>query len=179
MKLKNTSSWKKPRQHIKKQRHYFVNKGPFSQSYGFSSSHVWMWELDYKKAEHWRIDTFELWCWKRLLRVPWTARSSSQSILKEISPEYSLEGLMLKLKLQYFCHLTNWKRHWCWERLRAGGEGDDRGWASWMASPTQWTWVWANSGSWWWTGRPGVLRFVGLQRVGHDWATELNWRIIA
>ena len=97
--------WKKPRQHIKMQRHYFVNKGPFSQSYGFSSSHVWMWELDYKKAEHWRIDTFELWCWKRLFRVPWTARSSSQSILKEISPEYSLEGLMLKLKLQYFCHL--------------------------------------------------------------------------
>ena len=93
-----------PRQHIKKQRHYFANKGPSSQSYGFSSSHVWMWELDYK-AECQRIDAFELWFWRRLLRVPWTARRSSQSILKEISPEGSLEGLMLKLKLQYFGHL--------------------------------------------------------------------------
>ena len=90
---------------LKKQRHYLANKGPSSQSYGFSSSHVWMWELDYKKAEHQRIDAFELWCWRRLLRVPWTARRSNQSILKEISPECSLEGLMLKLKLQYFGHL--------------------------------------------------------------------------
>ena len=100
--------WKKsydqPRQHIKKQRHYFANKGPSSQGYGFSSSYVWMWELDYK-AECQRIDAFELWCWRRLLRVPWTARRSYQSILKEISPEYSLEGRMLKLKLQYFGHL--------------------------------------------------------------------------
>ena len=94
-----------------------------------------------KKAEHWRIDAFELWCWRRLLRVPWTPWRSNQSILK-ISPEYSLEGLMLKLKLQYFGHLTHWKRHWCWERLKAGREGDDRGWDGWMASPTQWTWVW-------------------------------------
>ena len=72
--------------------------------------------------------------------------------------------------------LTHWKRHWCWEGLGAGGEGDDRGWDGWMASPTRWTWVWVNSRSWWWTGRPGVLRFMGLQRVGHDWVTELNWR---
>ena len=71
--------------------------------------------------------------------------------------------------------LTHWKRPWCWERLRVGGEGDDRGRDGWMASPTQWTWVWVNSGSWWWTGRPGVLRFMGSQRIGHDWATELNW----
>ena len=71
--------------------------------------------------------------------------------------------------------LTNWKRLWCWEGLGAGGEGDDRGWDGWMASPSQWTWVWVNSWSWWWTGRPGVLQFMGLQRVGHDWATELNW----
>ena len=71
--------------------------------------------------------------------------------------------------------LTHLKRPWCWERLRAGGEGDDRGWDGWMASLTQWTWVWVNCGSWWWTGRPGVLRFMGSQRVGHDWATELNW----
>ena len=98
--------WKKsydqPRQHIKKQRHYFADKGLFSQSCGFSSSHVWMWELDYK--ESW-IDVFKLWCWRRLLRVPWTTRRSNQSILTEISPEYSLEGLMLKLKLQHSGHL--------------------------------------------------------------------------
>ena len=132
-----------------------------------------------KKAEHRRIYAFELWCWRRLLRVPWTARRSNQSILKEISPEYSLEGLMLKLKLQSLAtsckELTQWKRLWCWEGLGAGGEGDDRRWDGWMASLTRWTWVWVNSGSWWWTGRLGVLRFMGLQRVGHDWATELNW----
>ena len=128
-----------------------------------------------KKAECWRIDVFEPWCWRRLLWVPWTARRSNKSILKEISPEYSLEGLMLKLKLQYWCkELTHWKRPWWWERLRAGGEGDDRGWDDWMASPTQWTWVLVDSGSWWWTGRPGVLRFMGSQRVRHDWATELK-----
>ena len=87
--------------------------------------------------------------------------------------------MMLKLKLQYLAtsckELTHWKRLWCWEGLRAGGEGDDRGWDGWMASLTQWTWVWENSGSLWWTGRPGVLQFMGSQRVRHDWATELNW----
>ena len=102
-----------------------------------------------KKAEHRRIDAFELWCWRRLLKVPWTARRSNQSILKEISPGCSLEGLMLKLKLQYFGNwckeLTRWKRPWCWGRSKIGGEGDNRGWDGWMASPTQWTWVWANS----------------------------------
>ena len=132
-----------------------------------------------KKAEHRRIDAFELWCWRRFLRVPWTARRSNKSILKEISPGYSLEGMMLKLKLQYFGHLmwslTHWKRPWCWEGLGAGGEGDDRGWDVWMASLTRWTWVWVKSQSWWWIGRPGVLRFMGSQRVGHDWETELNW----
>ena len=129
-----------------------------------------------KKAECRKIDAFALWCWRRLLRVPWTARRSNQSILKEISPEYSLEGLMLKMKLQYFGHLMpHWKSPWCWERLKAGGEGDNRGWDGWMASPTWCTWVWASSGSWWWTGKPGVLQSMGLQMVGHDWATELNW----
>ena len=130
------------------------------------------------EAEHRRIDAFELWCWRRLLRVPWTARRSNQSILKEISPGCILEGLMLNLKLQYFGwweELTHLKSPWCWERLKAGGEGDDRGWDGWMVSLTQWTWVWVNSGSWWWTGRPGVLQFMGLQRVGHDSVTELNW----
>ena len=98
---------------------------------------------------------------------------------KEISPEYSLEGIMLKLKLQYFGHLmwrvTHLKRLWCWERLKAGGERDDRGWDGWMASPTQWTWVWINSRSCWWTRSLGVLQSMGLQRVGHDWVTELKW----
>ena len=132
-----------------------------------------------KKAEHRRIDAFVLWCWRRLLRVPWTARRSSQSILKEISPGWFLEGLMLKLKLQYFGHLMrrveSLERLWCWERLGAGGEGDGRGWDGWMASLTRWTWVWVYSGRWWWTGRPSVLQFMGSQRVGHNGATELNW----
>ena len=121
-----------------------------------------------KRAECRRIDAFELWCWRRLLKVPWTARRSNQSILKEISPGISLEGLMLKLKLQYFGHLMrrvdSLKRPWSWEGLGAGGEGDDRGWDGWMASLTWWTWVWVNSGSWWWTGRPGVLWFMGCQK---------------
>ena len=132
-----------------------------------------------KKAEHRRIDAFELWCWRRLLRVPWTARRSNQYILKEICPEYSLEGLMLKLKLQYFGHLMwrtdSFERPWCWERLKAGREGDDRGWDGFISSPIQWTWACINSGSWWWTGRPGLLQFMGSQRVGHDCATELSW----
>ena len=130
-----------------------------------------------KKAELQKIDGFELWCWRRLLRVPWPARRSNQSILKEINPEYSLGGLMLNLKLQYTWReeLTHLKRPWCWKRLKAGGEGDHRGWDGWMASPTQWTWVWVDSGSWWWTCRPGVLQSMGSQRVGHDWETELSW----
>ena len=130
-----------------------------------------------KKAERWRIDAFKQWCWIRLLRVPWTARRSNQSILKEISPEYPLEGLMLKLKLQYLAtwceELTHLKRPWCWERLKVG-EGDDRGWDSCMASLTQWTWVWVNSRSCWWTGRPGCCDSWG-RRVGHDWASDLIW----
>ena len=134
-----------------------------------------------KKAECQRIGAFELWCWKRLLRVPLSARRSNQSILKEVSPEYALEGFMLKLKLQYLFtwdeELTHWKRSWGWERLQAGGEGDHRGWDGWMASPTQWTWVWASSDCWWWTGKPGVLQSMGSQKVGHNWATELNWLV--
>ena len=132
-----------------------------------------------KKAERQNIDAFELWCWRRLLRVPWTARRSNQSILKEIAPGCSLKGLMLNRDsntLATWCkELTHWKRLWCWEGLRAGGEWDDRGWDGWMASLTRSTWVWVNSGRWWWTGRPGMLRFMGLQRVRHDRATEMNW----
>ena len=120
-----------------------------------------------KNAECRRIDAFELWCWRRLLRVPRTARRANQSILKKINPEYSLEGLMLKYwnssTLATWCEeLTYWKRPWCWERLKAGEEGDDRGWDGWMASPTQWTWVWANSMRR--TGKPGVLQNRASQR---------------
>ena len=135
------------------------------------------WTL--KKADHQRIDAFELWCWRRLFRVPWTARRSNQSILKEMRPGYSLEGLMLKLKLQSFGHLM-WRADSFEITLmlgknEAGGEGDNRGWDGWMASLIQWTWVWVDSGSWWWTGRPGVQQSMGSQRVGHDWETKLNW----
>ena len=133
------------------------------------------WTL--KKAECRITDAFELW-WKRLWRVPWTARRSNQAILKEISPACSLEGLTLKLKFQYFGHLMQrvdtLEKTLILGGIGAGGEGDDRGWDGWMALLTQWTWVWVNSRSWWWTGRPGVLRLMGSQRVGHDWATELN-----
>ena len=130
-----------------------------------------------KKAECQGIDAFKLWCWRRLLRVPWIARRSNQSFLKGISPGCSLEGLILKLKLQYFGHLMwradSFERLWCWEGLGSGGEGDGRGWYGWMASQTRCPWVWVNSRSWWWTGRPGMLRFMGLERVRHYWVTEL------
>ena len=135
-----------------------------------------------KKAEHQSMDAFELWCWRRLLRVHWTARRSSQSILKEINLEYSLEGLMLNLKLQCFGYWmrranslektlilgkTEGKRIWGWQRKR------------WLAGITDSTEMsrktWASSGSWWWTGKPGVLQSMGLPRVRHDWVTELNW----
>ena len=135
-----------------------------------------------KEAEHWRIDAFELWCWRRLLRVPWTAGRSNQSILKEISPGCSWKDWCSSWNsntLATWCgELTHLKRPWCWERLKAGGEGDDREWDGWMASPTWWTWVWVDSRSWWWTGRPGVLHFMGSQRVRHDWVTELNWMVV-
>ena len=132
-----------------------------------------------KKAEHWRINAFELWCWRRLLRVPWTARRSNQSILKEISPGCSLEGLMFKLKLQYFGHLM--RRANSFEKTLMLGKTEGRRRRGrqrmrWLDGITNsWTWVWVDSGSWWWRGRPGMLRFTGSQRVGHNWATELNW----
>ena len=126
-----------------------------------------------KKAEHWWIDAFELWFWRRLLRVPWTARKTNQSILKEVNPEYSLEGLTLKL--QYFGHL--FQRADSLEKtlilgMTVGGEGDDRWWDGWMASPTQWTWIWASSRRWWRTGKPGMLQSMGLRRIRHNLATE-------
>ena len=114
------------------------------------------------------IDAFELWCWRRLLRVLWTVRRSNQSILKEINSEYSLEGLMLKLKLSlttWYEELTHWKRSWRWERLRVREVGD-RGWEVWMASPTQWTWVWANSWRQWRTGQLVCCSPRGLKELG-------------
>jgi len=131
-----------------------------------------------KKAERQRIDAFELWCWRRLLRVPWTARRSNQSILKEISPGISLEGMMLRLKLQYFGHLM-WRVDSLERTLMLGGIGGRRrrGWQRmrWLDGIADSMDVSMNSGSWWWTGRPGMLWFMGSQRVQHDWATDLIW----
>ena len=130
-----------------------------------------------KKTEHQKIDAFELWCWRRLLRVPWTVRRSNQSTVKEISPEYSLEGLMLKLKLQYFGHLMqrtgSLEKTWMLGKIEGSRRrGQQR--MRWLdASPTLWTWAWVNSGSWWWTGKPGMLQSMGSQRVRHYWVTEL------
>ena len=140
----------------------------------FFSSHVWMWDLECNKAEHGRIDAFELWCWGRLLRLPWTARKANvmETVLgvhwKDWCWSWNYNTLATWCK-----ELTQLKRPWCWERLKAGEEGDDRGWAGWMASLTPWTWVWANSGRWWRTGKPGVLQSMGLQRQTRlrDWTT--------
>ena len=128
------------------------------------------------RCESWTIKKAE-WVgeWSRSV----VSNSLRPHFLKEISPEYSLERLMLNLKysntLATWCEeLTHLKRPWCWERLKARGEGDDRGWHGWIASPTRWTWVWASSGNWWWTGKPGMLQSIGLQRVGHNWVTELT-----
>ena len=163
----------KPRQHIKKQRRYFVTQVRMVKAMVFPVVMYGCESWTIKKNEHQGIDAFELWCWRRLLRVPWRARRSNQSTLKEISPEYSLEGLM--------CSPILWlpvlksrliRKDWCWERLKAGGEGDDRGRDGWMASSTQQTWVWASSRRWWTTGKPGVLQFMGSQRVGHNWGTK-------
>ena len=143
-------SYDKPRQCIKSRTFTFLTKIHFVKAMVFPVVMYGCESWTIKKAECQRFDAFELWCWRRLLRVPWTVRRSKQSILKEINLVYSLEGLMLKLKLQYFGHLMwrdpHWKRSWCWERLRTGGEGSYRGWDGWMASQTQGTWVWVNSG---------------------------------
>ena len=137
------------------------------------------WELYYKKAERQRIDALELWCWRRLSRVPWPARRSNQSILKELSPEYSLEGQKLKLKLQYFGHLMrridSLEKTWILANIESRGEGDNREWDGWIASPTRWIWVWTSSRSWWWTRKPSVLQYMGSHRIRYNWATELNW----
>ena len=161
------SPWKKsyetPRQCIKKQRHHFSDKGLYSQSSGFSVSHVQMWKLGHREG----------WVLKNCGAGEDSWESLGQSVLKEINPEYSLEGPILKF--QYFGHLIrkadSLEKTLVLGRMKAGGEGDDRGWDGWMASPTQWTWVWVNSGSWWWAGEPGVLQSMGC-RVGHDWVNN-------
>ena len=134
-----------------------------------------------KKAECWRIDAFELWCWRRL-ESPLDYEEINQSILKEINPEYFWKdwcGSWNSNTLATWCEeLTHQKRPCCWERLKAGGEGDDRGWDSWMALPAWWTWVWTSSESWWWTGNPGVLQSMGSQRGRHNWVTELDWTFL-
>ena len=157
-----------------------LSQGPSSQGYGFSSSHVWLWELDYK--ESWAPKNWCFWI------VVLEKTLESPLDYKEIQPVHpkgdqswvftgriDAEAKTLNTLATWCEELTHWKRPWCWEISKAGGEGDDRGWDGWMASPTQWTWVWVDSGSWWWSGRPGVLWSMGWQRVGHDWATELNW----
>ena len=130
-----------------------------------------------KKAEHRRIDAFELWCWRRLLRVPWTARRSSQSILKEIVLNTHWKDWCWSwnsnTSATWWEELTHLKRLWCWERLKAEGEGNDRGWDGWLASPTQWTWVWVSSGSGWWTGRLVCCSPWG--RKESDTTEQLNW----
>ena len=129
-----------------------------------------------KKAECWRIDAFELWCWRRLLRVPWTARKSNHSILKEIVLNIHWKDWRWSWNSSTLAtwgkELTHWKRPWRWDRYKVGGEGDNRGWNSCMASPTRWTWVWGNSVIWQWTGRPGMLQSMGSQTVRHDCTTE-------
>ena len=185
MKLKDApwqKSYDQPRQRIKKQRRYFTNKCPSSQSYDFSSSHVWIRELDYEESwvpKNWCFWTVML---EKTLESPLDCKEISQSIRKEISLEYSLEGLMLKLKFQYFGPLMRRTDSLeqtilfsCWERLKAG-EWVGTGWGGWMASLTQWMRVLVNSRSWWWTGRPGMLQSMGSQSQTRlrDW-TELNW----
>ena len=183
MKLKDICSleerYDKPRQHIKKQRYYFNNKGLSSESYVFFSSHIWIWELDYK--ESWALKN---WCfWTVMLEETreslglqgdQTSQSRKKSVLnihcKDWCWSWNPDTLAPWCEEQ-----TRQKRPWCWERLKAG-EGDNRGQDTWMASLTQWTWVWVNSGSWQWTGKPGVLQSMWSQGVRHDWVTELNWR---
>ena len=180
MKLKDACSLEEKldqlRQHIKKQRHCFANKVLSSQSYGFSCSHVWMWELDYRESwvpKNWCFWTVVL---KNTLESPLECTE-----IKPVHPKGNQSWIFVGrtdaeaetpiLWPPDSKNLTHLKRPWCWERLKAGGEGDGRGWDGWMVSPTPWTWVWVDSRSWWWTGRPGVLGSMGSQRARHDWAT--------
>ena len=184
MKLKDTiTPWKEsydqPRQHIKKQRHYFANNGLFSQGYGFFSSHVWMWELDHK--ESWALKNWCFWTvvLEKTLESPLDCKEI-QPVLPKGDQSWVFIGrtdVEAEAPILWPPDVKIWL---IWKDPDSGKDSGQEekgmtGWDIWMASPTQWTWVWVNSGSWWWTGRPGVLQFMGLQRVGHDWSTELNW----
>ena len=159
-----------------------ANKGLSSQSYSFSNSHVWIWELDHKKG--WVLKN---WCFRTVVLEKTLESPMDCKEIKPINPKGNQSWILnthwkewwwsqSSKTLASWCEeVTHWKRTRCWERLKAEVEGDNRGWDGWMASPTQWTWVWASSWSWWWTGKPGMLQSMGLQRVRHDWATELNW----
>jgi len=176
--------WKKsydqPRQHIKKKRYYFAGKGHLVKVMVFPVVMYGCESWTIKKAESWRIDAFELWCWRSLLRVPWTARRSNQSILKEISPEYSLEGLLLKLKVQYFGHLIRGTDSLEQTLMLGDGRQEEKGmteeemigWHHWFNGYEFEQVLGAGDG----TGKSGVLHSMGSQRVGHDWVTELNYR---
>ena len=183
MKLKTLASWKKsydqPRQHIRKQRHYFANKGLSIQSYDFSRSHVWIWELDFK--ESWAPKNWSFWTvmLEKTLESPLDCKE-----IKPVNPKGNPPWIFTgrsdaEAEVPILCspdeELTLWKRPCCWKRSKAGGEGNNRGWDCLMASPTWWTWIWAGSRSWWWTAKPGMLQSMGSQRVGHDWLTKLNW----
>ena len=183
MKLKDTCSLEEKlwptKTYIKKQRYYFANKGQSSQSYDFSSSHVWMWELGYK--ETWAQN----WCFLTVILEKTLESPLDNKEIQTVHPKGNQSWIFIgrtdfeaETPILWPPDAKNWltgKDPDAGKDWRAGREGDDRGWDGWMASQTQLTWVWVNSGSWWWTGRPGVLRFMGSQRVGHDWATELNW----
>ena len=158
-----------------------LNKGPSTQGYGFSSSHVRMWELDYKESwapKNWRFWTVVL---EKALESPLDCKE-----IQPVHPKGNQSWIFIgrtdaeaETPIFWPPDAKSWLigKEPDAGRLKKGGEGDDRGWDGWMASPTQWTWVWVNSGSWWWTGRPGVLQSMGSQRVGHDWATELKHRV--
>ena len=155
------------------------NKGPSSQGYGFSSGHAWMWELNCEEGwapKNWCFWTVVL---EKTLESPLDCKEI-QPVHSKGDPSWVFSGrtdAKAETPILWPPHVKSCLigKDWCWEGLEAGGEGDDRGWDGWMASRTRWTWVWVNSRRWWWTGRPGVLQIMGLQRVGHDWTTELNW----
>ena len=161
-------SYDKSRQCIKKQRHHFADTSPYSQSYSFSSSHVRMWELSHK--EGWEPKN---WCFPTVVLVKTLESPLGSKEIKPVNPSQSRKST-LNIHWKDWCwswssntlatwceEPTHWKRTWCWERLKAGGEGDDKGWDGWMASQTQWTWVWASSGRWWRRGKPGMLQPMG------------------
>ena len=174
-------SYDQPRQHIKKHRHYFANKGSSSQGYGFSSGHVWMWELYYKESwvpKNWCFWTVVL---EKTLESPLDCKE-----LQPVHPKGDQSWVFIGRTdieaetpiLWYLMRIADsFEKTLMLGKVEGRGEGDDRGWEGWMASQTQWTWISVNSGSWWWTGRPGVLQFMGSQWVGHDWVTELNWNV--